>query len=231
MVKRVIRVLTLGIGLVLVAVGALALGSAYLADYTAVIQVRSLVESALLAAGPGRFEFLPVDVVYRMDPFLSHALVLYGFAPLGLVLAIAMLLPGKGKAVPGEGEEPRSESQTTAYVEPKDKKKAAKAAASMAKSGSGEVGDWRGEAALLAKEVAGLDHWLTSGEKLPREWRRRKSSGAFFEQNRARFNPHPGPLLYAEVIESTPALSCWQGGKGRPITRPHSRGRPFVQRR
>ena len=101
MVKRVIRVLTLGIGLVLVGVGALALGSAYLADYTAVIQIRSLAESFLLAAGPGRFEFLPVDVVYRMDPFLSHALVLYGFAPLGLVLAITMLLPGKGKAVPG----------------------------------------------------------------------------------------------------------------------------------
>ena len=135
MVKRVIRVLTLGIGLVLVGVGALALGSAYLADYTAVIQIRSLVESALLAAGPGHFEFLPVDVVYRMDPFLSHALVLYGFAPLGLVLAIAMLLPGKGKAVPGEGEDPTSELQTTVYVEPKDQKKAAKAAASMAKSG------------------------------------------------------------------------------------------------
>ena len=105
MVKRVIRVLTLGIGLVLVGVGALALASAYLADYTAVMQVRSLVESVLLAAGPGRFEFLPVDVVYRMDPFLSHALVLYGFAPLGLVLAIAMLLPGKPKAVPDEGDE------------------------------------------------------------------------------------------------------------------------------
>jgi hypothetical protein len=38
------------------------------------------------------------------------------------------------------------------------------ALATMAKAGSGDLGDWRGEAALLAKEVAGLDHWLTAGD-------------------------------------------------------------------
>jgi len=134
-VKRLIRILTLGIGLALVAVGALALASAYMADHTAVMQVRSLVESGLLAAGSGLLEFLPADLVNRMDPFLSHALVLYGFAPLGLVLTITMLLPGKRKAVPDEGDESTLEAQATAYVDPKEKKRAVKAAASMAKSG------------------------------------------------------------------------------------------------
>jgi tetratricopeptide (TPR) repeat protein len=135
-VKRLIRILTLGIGLVLIAAGALALGSAYLADHTAVMQARSLVQSALLSAGPDRFAFLPADLVYRMDPFLAHVLVIYGFAPLGLVLMVTALLPGKKRADgAGAGDEPTSATQVTAYVDPKDKKKAAKVAVSMAKSG------------------------------------------------------------------------------------------------
>jgi len=134
-VKLVIRILTLVIGLVLVAVGGLALASAYLPGHAAVLQVRSLVESGLLTAGSGQLEFLPADLVYRMDPFLSHVIVLYGFAPLGLVLTIAMLLPGRRQGAPGEGEKSAPEMQATAYVDPKDKKKAAKAAASLAKSG------------------------------------------------------------------------------------------------
>jgi tetratricopeptide (TPR) repeat protein len=134
-VRRLIRILAFGLGLLLLAVGALALGSAYLGDDEVVLQARALVENTLLAAGSGQFEFLPGDLVYRMDPFLSHVLVLYGFAPFGLVLAVTMLLPGKREAATAESDEPAAEVRATAYVDPKDQKKAGKAAASMAKSG------------------------------------------------------------------------------------------------
>ena len=60
-VKRVIRILALGIGLVLVAVGGFALASAYMADHTAVMKLRLSVESGLLdGSWPITFQREPV---------------------------------------------------------------------------------------------------------------------------------------------------------------------------
>jgi tetratricopeptide (TPR) repeat protein len=131
------RILTVCLGLALMAVGGLALASAYLPDHAAVALMRDLALRGLMLVASSNLPGLPGDLPGRMDPFFSHAFVLYGFAPGGLVLTLAALLPGRRPPPPPAeeaGEEAR-EPETTAYVDSKTQKKAVKEAAALAKAG------------------------------------------------------------------------------------------------
>jgi tetratricopeptide (TPR) repeat protein len=116
------------------AIGALALAGAYAPDNVIALDLRSLVFDGLLAAESSSIGFLPSNLASRMDPFLSQFLVVYGCLPLGILVLIAALLPGRGVRLDPELDELPTAEQTVAWVDPKDKKKASKTAAGLAKS-------------------------------------------------------------------------------------------------
>jgi tetratricopeptide (TPR) repeat protein len=135
-VKLIGRILTACLGLGLSAVGGLALASAYLPDHASVVMLRDLALRVLMAVASSPVPGVPGDLPGRMDPFLSHVLVLYGLAPGGVMLMIAVLLPGRRRAPARKAEsEEIPEAQTTPYVDNKIQKKAAKQAAALAKAG------------------------------------------------------------------------------------------------
>jgi tetratricopeptide (TPR) repeat protein len=135
-VKFIGRILTACLGLALSAVGGLALASAYLPENASVVLVRDFALRVLMAVESNSLPGVPGDLPGRMDPFLSHVLVLYGLAPGGLMLMITSLLPGRRPPPAAEEEsEEVPEGQTTVYVDNKTQKKAVKQAAALAKAG------------------------------------------------------------------------------------------------
>jgi tetratricopeptide (TPR) repeat protein len=135
-VKLIGRISTVCFGLLLMAVGGLALASAYLGDHTAVVGMRDFALRGLMALTSSSLPGVPGDLPGRMDPFLSHVLVLYGLVPGGLMLTIAVLLPGRRPPPAAEEEDGEiPEGETTVYVDAKTRKKAAKQASALAKAG------------------------------------------------------------------------------------------------
>jgi len=133
-VKLFGRILTVCLGLALAAVGGLALASGYLPDHAAVVLTRDFALRGLMAVASSALPGVPGDLPGRMDPFLSHALVRYGFVPGGLMLMIAVLLPGRRSPPAAEGEEV-PEAQTTVDVDTKIRKKVVRQATALAKAG------------------------------------------------------------------------------------------------
>jgi tetratricopeptide (TPR) repeat protein len=134
--KLIGRILTACLGLVLSAVGGLALANAYVPDHATVVLARDFALRLLMALAAGPLPGVPGDLPAHMDPFLSNGLVRYALAPGGLLLTIAALLPGHRPPPPPEKQpEQVRESETTLPVVAKVQKKAAKQAAALAKAG------------------------------------------------------------------------------------------------
>jgi tetratricopeptide (TPR) repeat protein len=133
--KTVGRILTLAAALLMLAAGGLVLAQQFLAADPFVEAARNAVlDGALRLAAFDEFG-VPGDLYERTEAALASVLLGYGLAPLGLVLLVAALLSGRGKATPPqeEGEEAPAE-EFVAPVEKKLAKKARKQAGVLAKS-------------------------------------------------------------------------------------------------
>jgi len=131
-VGKVGRLLGLVLGVALLGVGGVALASALAPEQALVMSARDAllgVSFRLSGVVPG---------VEGLDAALSNVLVQYGLAPLGLLVLVGALLPGKAR-IPkpdesaSEDEAPREEFLLA--VDKKTQKKAGKQAAGLARSG------------------------------------------------------------------------------------------------
>ncbi|MGI9592233.1 MAG: protein kinase domain-containing protein [Myxococcota bacterium] len=123
------RLLGLALGVGLLAVGGVALASALAPELGPAMASRDLL-LGLAVRVPGAPGGATIDAA------LSNALVQYGLAPLGLLLLVGVLLPGKAR-IPKE-DDAGAEAPREEYVVPVDKKtqkKAHKQAAALARSG------------------------------------------------------------------------------------------------
>jgi tetratricopeptide (TPR) repeat protein len=134
--KTIGRILTLAVALAMLSAGGLVLAQQFLADVPFVEAARNIVlDGAFRLTAFGEFG-VPSDLHELTEAALSNVLLGYGLAPLGLVLLVAALLPGRSKAPPPqeEGEEAPAE-EFVAPVEKKLAKKAKKQAAALSKHG------------------------------------------------------------------------------------------------
>ena len=152
------------LGLPLLLVGAFALIRTYLPDLGLVSTVHDLLITLCVELSASGLPGVPNELPSRMDAFFARSAVLYGFAPGGLALIVLAVVLGRvGKLPDREGAETSGPMEpTTAYVDPKTRKKALRQAAALAKAGRGL------EAAELCFETACMDeaarYFMEAGE-------------------------------------------------------------------
>jgi tetratricopeptide (TPR) repeat protein len=126
------KVASLGSSVGMIALGGLALAGALLPEDPWVASVRSaLLHAALQLAASGG----PADLTERLEAALTNPLVQYGLAPLGLMLLVGALLPGRKPRLPQDLAGPEAPQEFVLPVEKKAQKKARKQAGALAKSG------------------------------------------------------------------------------------------------
>jgi tetratricopeptide (TPR) repeat protein len=147
------RGLMIGVALLWLLAGGVALGLAYAPDHAAAgIGRRVVIQAATVASA---VEALGLDEEFPMsvDAFLHGAIARYGLGPAGLLLLIAALLPGRR----GDGEEektgaPRDERPK---ADPRALRKARRQAASLSRKGSAADAAEYAFASGLLEEAAG----------------------------------------------------------------------------
>jgi tetratricopeptide (TPR) repeat protein len=134
------RILVISVALLLLAGGAVALGMAYRPDHPVVQTALEGVSSAASLLASVEVLGLPEDLPARAESALSGALLRYGLAPLGFLILLAALLPGR-KGAPAS--QPQPEEDDRVVQDARILKKARKMAAAAAKKGlpaeAGEV--------------------------------------------------------------------------------------------
>lgn len=182
-VKRIGRGLAISLGLLLLAVGSLALANAYLPDHEVVSMVRGWALSGLMALATSGLPAIPGDIPGRMAPFLAQGWVVYGFIPAGLIVLVASLLPG-GRSLPDESESftQMAAGGGTLYSDPKndakDHKRIAKEAAALAKAGDAVEAAEHCIAGGMYEEAAG---YFISAEEFERAAEIRHDQNRFVE--------------------------------------------------
>ncbi len=145
---------TIAVAIVMVALGSVALAGGVAPDHALAGSARTAVVDGMASALAGESGDA-AGVAAGVERLLDLAPVRWGLAPRGIVLLVGLLLPGRNQAPsePGQSEEetPRG------YVVPYDKKaqrKAAKQAASLARSNPFEAAELCFEQGLM-EEAAG----------------------------------------------------------------------------
>jgi tetratricopeptide (TPR) repeat protein len=199
-VGRLFRWLGIACALLLLAVGGLTLAAGLLPDQPLLASVRASlvgIVAGLLSPDPEQAG----DVALGLESLLAMPPVRWGMAPLGLVLLVAALLPGRGgPAAPRGGRE--EAPQADSHVLPFDKKaqrKAAKQAASLARSqGPLDAAELCFEHGLL-EEAAG--YYIKAGEFI---------RAAEIRHDQKRFLESADLYLQAESFESAGAIFAQQ---------------------
>jgi tetratricopeptide (TPR) repeat protein len=133
--KKIGRILSIAVALMLLAVGGLALALAELPEVAALASLHSSILDGALQLTAHEALGLPYDVDERVDAALGSALARYGLAPLGLILLVASLLPGRTRLPQPGGEGAGSPPEEFVLpVEKRVQKKARRQAVALAKS-------------------------------------------------------------------------------------------------
>jgi tetratricopeptide (TPR) repeat protein len=157
------RILTLAVALAMLGAGGLALAQHFLAADPFVEAARNAVLDGALRLTAFEEFGVPSDLHERAEAALANVLLGYGLAPLGLVLIVAALLRGRGKAPRPAAEAKEAPAEEfLAPVEKKPAKKATRQAAALAKSaGPFQAAELCFETGLL-EEAAG--YYIEAGE-------------------------------------------------------------------
>jgi len=133
-VQLIGRILAIAAGVLLLAVGAVALATAYQPDQALVQAARgALLKTASLLASLEALG-LPEDLPERFDSALSGLLLRFGLIPLGLVVLAVSFLTGRGSAKTGTGEAVQIDER--AVTDPRTLKKARRVASGVARKGN-----------------------------------------------------------------------------------------------
>jgi tetratricopeptide (TPR) repeat protein len=127
------RGLMIGVGVLWLAAGAIALGLGYAPDHAAAGIARRVVIQAATVASAVEALGLDEDFPMSVDAFLHGPIARFGLAPAGLLLLIAALLPGRGGAG-GESEEGVRDERPKADA--RSLRKARRQGAALAKRGN-----------------------------------------------------------------------------------------------
>ncbi|MDJ0851245.1 MAG: protein kinase [Myxococcota bacterium] len=192
------RWLTIGVAAVMLALGSVAMAGALAPENALALSARTTlangVAGALAADSADELE-----VAAGVERLLDSAPVRWALAPLGLVLLVGLLLPGRNGAPAQESE--AEEEVPRGYVVPYDKKaqkKAAKQAASMAKSSPFEAAELCFEQGLM-EEAAG--YYIKAGDFI-------RAAEIRHDQNR--FVESAELYMQAESYESAGAIFAQQ---------------------
>jgi len=159
---KLFRWLSIAAAGVLLVVGGLALAGGLLPDQPDIASVRALLVGALagvLSPDPEQVG----DLALSLENVLGMAPVRWGMAPLGLVLLVATLLPGRaGAGGSSDDPDPAAIDQHVLPVDKKTQRKAGKRASSVARSqGPLEAAELCFEHGLM-EEAAG--YYIKAGE-------------------------------------------------------------------
>jgi tetratricopeptide (TPR) repeat protein len=127
-------------GLVLIALGAVALGLAYQPEHAFVMTASQVAERGVIIALKlaGQTE----DVRQTAAAALNGAIVRFGGVPIGLILLVGAILPGRNRSIPSQGDDGEQAdlgaTGSTIAAEPKSSvaRRARKQAAALARKGN-----------------------------------------------------------------------------------------------
>ena len=127
------RILAIAVAVPLLAVGAVALATAHLPEQALVETARGALLQVASQLASVEALGLPEDLPERVETALAGVLLRYTLLPLGLVVLVVTLLPGRGAAKAGGGEAEAFDARMV--TDPRELRKARKLASAIARKG------------------------------------------------------------------------------------------------
>jgi tetratricopeptide (TPR) repeat protein len=127
------RILAIAVAVPLLAVGAVALATAYLPEQALVEMARGALLQVASQLASVEALGLPKELPERVETALAGVLLRYTLLPLGLVVLVVTLLPGRGAAKAGGGETEAFDARVV--TDPRELRKTRKLASAVARKG------------------------------------------------------------------------------------------------